>query len=401
MTTRPTEETSARALGRWLDEHAHHTDTSGSDPPEELEIEQDVLQAIYSLRPDLAPAPRLTADDILASVTAGPLASRERKAAQVELGAVAEVVPFPTKAASVRQDVSDASAGPAPRASAPKTGMRRLLVLVGGTGGVGMALVAAATILLVATPILSPNLGAPPPTPAASTSPAVFAPAPVAEEEHDEVAQAEAAPPAEAPSAPVQARPQATPQQVSPEEQAFAIDGRAAMREEVLIPELAEPVIAAAPEAATGEASVGGIPATDAKEDAPNVEDLDQLRAKAAKNRSNGWRKDTPPEALAEIDRALTEAEALHKAGNPKAAGDKLIPFIKPPARAGMAVAIAAAEHYFAAGDADAAVGAAEMGLNLATASSPERSQLYLLLGDGLRDLGSPGPAADAYRMAR
>ena len=56
MTT--SREDQAGSFGRWLDQ------TPGSPPP--ADVDPDVVEAIYALRPDLAPAPRLTADDILA-----------------------------------------------------------------------------------------------------------------------------------------------------------------------------------------------------------------------------------------------------------------------------------------------------------------------------------------------
>ncbi len=59
-------EEQAAQLARWLDEHP------GAQPPEG--VEPDVLEAIYALRPDLAPAPSFSIDDILADVTTGPFA---------------------------------------------------------------------------------------------------------------------------------------------------------------------------------------------------------------------------------------------------------------------------------------------------------------------------------------
>ena len=59
------EEQSAQ-LARWLDEHPGSTPPDGVDP--------DVLETIYALRPELAPAPSFSVDDILADITAGPFA---------------------------------------------------------------------------------------------------------------------------------------------------------------------------------------------------------------------------------------------------------------------------------------------------------------------------------------
>jgi hypothetical protein len=59
-------EEQAAQLARWLDEHP------GSAPPEG--VDPDVLETIYALRPELAPAPSFTIDDILADITCGPFA---------------------------------------------------------------------------------------------------------------------------------------------------------------------------------------------------------------------------------------------------------------------------------------------------------------------------------------
>ncbi|MCB9762386.1 MAG: hypothetical protein H6739_21495 [Alphaproteobacteria bacterium] len=61
-----TPEEQASQLARWL------SDQPGSEPPADLDAE--VVEAVYALRPDLAPAPRVSIDDILAGVTAGPFA---------------------------------------------------------------------------------------------------------------------------------------------------------------------------------------------------------------------------------------------------------------------------------------------------------------------------------------
>jgi hypothetical protein len=61
-------ENQVQLLMSWLESHP------GELPPEGLEPE--VVEAVYVLRPDLAPAPRIGIDDILARVESGPFASR-------------------------------------------------------------------------------------------------------------------------------------------------------------------------------------------------------------------------------------------------------------------------------------------------------------------------------------
>ncbi|MGB0637917.1 MAG: hypothetical protein ACPGTU_01210 [Myxococcota bacterium] len=57
----------AAALQSWIESEP------GTPPPAILPI--GIVEATYALRPDLAPAPRVSIDDILQSVTSGPLAS--------------------------------------------------------------------------------------------------------------------------------------------------------------------------------------------------------------------------------------------------------------------------------------------------------------------------------------
>lgn len=61
-----TELNEPRLLAEWLDANP------GEAPPEGVEAE--VIEAVYALRPDLAPAPRVSLDDILAGVATGPFA---------------------------------------------------------------------------------------------------------------------------------------------------------------------------------------------------------------------------------------------------------------------------------------------------------------------------------------
>lgn len=76
------DEQQARELARWLDAGGR------SEPP--ADVDSEALEAIYAMRPDLAPAPRVSADDILASITSGPLA-------EADVGGT--VVPFPNSPA--------------------------------------------------------------------------------------------------------------------------------------------------------------------------------------------------------------------------------------------------------------------------------------------------------------
>ena len=63
-----TTENQVHLLLPWLETHP------GEPPPEGLDPE--VVETVYVLRPDLAPAPRIGIDDILARVESGPFAPR-------------------------------------------------------------------------------------------------------------------------------------------------------------------------------------------------------------------------------------------------------------------------------------------------------------------------------------
>lgn len=66
-------EEQAQALARWLDD-------DGGTPPHGLD--PDVLEAVWALRPSMAPAPRVDLADLLGSIEAGPLAVPPSEAQQ-------------------------------------------------------------------------------------------------------------------------------------------------------------------------------------------------------------------------------------------------------------------------------------------------------------------------------
>ena len=75
-----TEETEARLLAEWL------ATPAGTPPPEGLS--SDVVAAVYAMRPDRAPAPRVSIEDIFGKVEKGPFAEAvaEAGAARAPLG---------------------------------------------------------------------------------------------------------------------------------------------------------------------------------------------------------------------------------------------------------------------------------------------------------------------------
>lgn len=94
----------AQLLSHWL-----HQEPGGAVPDE---LDEDVVEAVYALRPDLAPAPRLTIEQILEEVHEGPLAlsgAARPDAAQVQaLMAWLEAVPGRRPGPEVDPDVVEA-----------------------------------------------------------------------------------------------------------------------------------------------------------------------------------------------------------------------------------------------------------------------------------------------------
>lgn len=131
------EEKQAERLARWLDS------PESEEPLDDLD--DDVVEAITALRPDLAPGPRLTADDILASLTAGPLA--QPRLATGENGSLAT--------GEIRSLAPGEIGAPEP-ANRPMAA-RRWWTASGGAGGIGLALAAAAALFLVVRADLAPT----------------------------------------------------------------------------------------------------------------------------------------------------------------------------------------------------------------------------------------------------
>ncbi|MFZ5476749.1 MAG: hypothetical protein ACOZNI_08240, partial [Myxococcota bacterium] len=121
-----TEEQRAQLLADWLKQPA------GTDPPDGLD--PDVVAAVYALRPDLAPRPRTTLDDILGSVKEGPFATGEPT--------TGEVVEFPRRAPPAPVEVEKS----APERRRP----RRWRWMMPAVGGFLAAAAAAAIFIPVA-----------------------------------------------------------------------------------------------------------------------------------------------------------------------------------------------------------------------------------------------------------
>ena len=345
-------------------------------------LDADVREAVFALRPDLAPAPRLTADDILATVRTGPLADDASTSTPSSLVSRdgAEVVAFPgttndDEDASSAEEASDATVSD--DTTKPPPSRRRWAI---GTSGVGLLLAAAATLLLVSRPILQEAAQAP----AESRSAA-----PGLEEERDSLQSLSDAPqPSKAPV--VQAKP-STASTASTKtrlrERSGAADRIQAGRQSTsrqeptptarpakppLPPQPNEQLDLVGSGASSGEAYrdsqaiARGLPPADyARRPTPRevekddfaqqlqqaipevsaagpgalsptvVHDIDRLRAQAnPTDRIPGaWRAGLTDARLAVIDEALASASAFRDAGDPALAAEQLARFTEAPPR--------------------------------------------------------------------
>ncbi len=360
----------ARALAEWLD--------SPVGTPVPTDVDPEVLETVFSLRPDLAPAPRVEVDDILAMVTTGPLA--------------VEVIPEPANN---------------PRPS-------RWLAW----GGTSMLLVAVAALFAI-------NLNTPewkatqPPTPAVDEiAAAPELPAEAQEEAADDPAPHDGWSDADRAGAALDqlnaleranaqskstiqpakdAEPAATRQQ-APSGSGAAFPGDAAPAPQpppkrpapVAAPEpqpeaAARPMTVDAP--MSGAADAGLLKslgyADDVSEDeaeAPAVADLEDIQLDGARDRR------ADKKAQREAERQLSNAERLAA--------------IQPPPSKGMPAAIEAARWFLANDDPARAAAACQQGLALSNTNTVERETLLRLLGDARSAMGDPVTASEAYQEA-
>lgn len=332
----------ASALQRWLA-------SPGTRPPADLD--EDVVEAVYTLRPDLAPAPRVSAADILASITSGPLAGTPSSVAPLPARG-GEVVPFPGSTLDEGDTTGRATVQVADPSPARHRGVWRW---VGGASGLALLGAAAASVMLMFDPQdVAPSLVSP------ASAPQEAAPPPLADEQAAPVTAASepAAPPAQsfaARSAPKEA--EAAPSAAAPVDGtvddgvggvAFEMDGAAAMRDRASIPELA------AARAAREDDALADLGALD----------------------PNGWRAATDPQVQVHVDLILAEAAQLATGGDLRAAGDRAAKVVEPPARAGQYAAWTSARYYLRAGVPRDAEKVARRGLDLSPDPSPERTEL-------------------------
>lgn len=432
------EQEQASRLAAWLEQPA------GTRPPEGLD--PDVVEALFALNPDRAPAPSLTADDILRDFDLGGAVVGEA-AASSEAGSGMPATPV--------------TAAPESWSAANRV------------GGWMVVLATAATLLLVALPAVQQGE----PLPAAAPSAADVASARRAADPVATVADEEpafAAPPMEtvasagAPAVPVPVSGLTMEVDGKVTTDANAgdavvdaddatggeVDGPAvaergyAMQQSArydgasnVIPEAEEALrakeaendaVAAldglgyvdnagaayeqAPAAPAAAAPVGwtGSARAEAKQDvaeggvrkgkresganlASVPMDLPSSRdAARPSDLGRSWRAGQDAATLAEVDRALKIAATEANLGNHAKAAEALAPHVGPPAAVGQYTAGVAARYWLAAGDGAAAAATLQRGLALSSDNTPWRAELLFLYGELLAASGD-GASAEAY----
>jgi hypothetical protein len=435
------EEKHAARLARWVDQ-VLDASAPPAEPPDDLD--DDVLEAIAALRPDRAPGPKLTAEDILASIAEGPLKSPTVNGPVVPVAQVPAAAnqPMLPSGGTIVQLEHGGKAEVPPR--------RRLWAALGGVGGVGVLLAVAASVLVV----LGPWSKAPSPPHAASAPAAAGAEAPpsnlpVAVTTTTELPELSKStpipevPPREVAAAPsgalgyvqtkgalpiAAAKPAARGASPSTEAGPSKVLDDAVVDADSPEPEIAQTGAYEQQQEHEQTGAMGGAmpevaqAQTAAPED-ESRESRDQKRKTPEKDRSqkadswlaggaasnelapaasapppppeepkaedketskqadlSAWSDGLDAQTRARFDQARTEASSLAHRGDYAAAATRLASVVTAPARAGMYHAALASEYWLQAGDTEKAVAVARQGLALSTVDSPERRALLAQL---------------------
>lgn len=433
-----TEQEQAQVLARWLEQPA------GTPPPEGLDPE--VVESIYAMRPELAPEPALSADDILAGFDWGAGGVTGGEAADDEQGTL-------------------------PGAAMPKTEVRSAPPAwrsANRVAGVAVILATAATLMLVVLPSNEPMMEAATQTVAPEADMAAAparqrAPDPIASVADEEAApeaepEAVAAAPAPRPSpAPSPQVPQmaggqaggdavvdANLEDLDDDTLDFASDQRTRFEgNQGAIPEVQEALEQEemAWDAAPTDAPVAAAPSAAPEEDAgygyasDDAEQADLYSGKGRANKRAGARRDqaAAEPAVAEsadeavssrtaavpndfsrsawrsavdggtestIDAAVSNAQAELSLGNVDKAVGLLTPHISAPSAAGQYVAVLATEMQLGAGRVSGALSTVQAGLRLDSSNTAARAMLLKLYGDALDRAGDPAGAEAQWQAA-
>jgi hypothetical protein len=394
------------------------------------------------LRPDLAPAARVSADDILASLTAGPLAD-PTAVAESEADGKGEVVAFPPT------EISE------PEVAVPAN--RNWWRAANQWGGISAIVATAATLAVIALPVLqmggdeekSPaGAMAPMADEARSEAPPIAA---TAGEDRKRAAASEVVgqargpdvdlargresaaappPPAVAAKSSLDAIPESELDAVADlgeweaAEDYLEMGGAEEMDEAaMIIPEAQAPARQYAGEPAAydlddlsdlpeagNEALLEGKESRSPRKKQQREDkggkmdqgiDLTTLRAQGDPGGiGTAWRNDVDAGTLDKLDIAIASAETEARGGNYREAGDILAAYITAPASMGHAQAIAAANYYLRANFPAGAQSAASRGLSLSMDDTAARALLEVLYGDALKETGEYAAAEAAYKRA-
>jgi hypothetical protein len=359
------EELQASAVAAWLD--------AGGEAPPPAGVDPDVLEAVYALRPERAPAPQLDLDALLDSVRTGPLANQltgpvaEGRAVAPAEGVLAtaaspaQAAPqlrdaAPRSAESARSAAEDAPhAIPSPElGDAPAVGANRPMSTPGADsrartaagegssarsrawrqwfagGAIGSLAAAAAALVVLGGPPTSNE----PTLESASRAPAPSAPTPSLSPAGANAApQGEPPPPAGAPAAPQQiaevSRPAAAPGGLSELQRVsggasggFAATGGAPMPSPASAPMTEKAESASFSDAKDASRPLGGAVATLDGALVADAEEFDRADAAANTASADDELRDAAPRARAEVEsKAAREApKASSKSAGPSAA---------------------------------------------------------------------------------
>ncbi len=326
------ETTSADALARWLADPSR-------PPPEDLD--EDVLAAVIALRPDLAPPPRVTVDDILNGPAPAMTAPR---------ASGGEVVPL----------------------------FRRAIAAAGGLAGLGLLTATAATLFLVARPLLEEAQA---PAPSASwVEDAVAQPGTAAEPPAQEAPKAQAEEAVAPPAPTLEKKQDASPQR----DDRLADDSYAGAAERSAMPAPEDlDAIAAAPSAAGSSYGEGA-----------GASPLETLRAAAVP--SEGPLVASSP-AKDELQSTLEGSRKSNRAESAKSVETEAPPAAAP---VDAGAAEATARNHLAAGRPQDALEVLAIALQVHTSNTPWRSQLLVTQGDAWLAAGDEARAIASWEEA-
>ena len=418
----------AQALGRWLDQ-------PGQEAPESLD--DDVVEAMFALRPDLAPAAQVSVEDILSGVKAGPLGANNADDPESATGSHegAEILHFPGADEGESEDPAS-EAGTSQEATGTRN---RTALWAGGVSSVGVVLVAAATLLLVVMPDATPDLAevaAAPTATETAAAPPLRPATPKKVELDKQIAEALEPKGKREPAASSLAKPQsqvadgqmeqraarpaaepAARQRFAPADPesrgARARDNQDDLARQLDLDELNEGYAIDQQPSPLGSPAIpelaGGLgTATEEVENAVAQADKEQSASRGlvpaepvapvvARPTDVVWRSKVDAATEEAVEEQLQAARELSVEGRHGAAAQLLSEAVQDPPALAHHLAAQAAEYYLQAGNAAAAARVAQAGLAYGKDHTPGRQYLWYLLGQAREAIGDSSGATEAW----